>query len=154
MPDLMPLPGNHGWNRPLKPVAHLLEASPRIARDHIGQFSYRIFDFIIDFLGCFAEARVGRERRWNVLLQRDHVRLDAARKGQVKRRLTQAGIVWQARLSQTEAGSSMLANLLGAVFEGSAQKLVLHLLERGQLTENDQRQIRELLASNRRQPNA
>ena len=76
------------------------------------------------------------------------------RKGQVKRRLTQAGIVWQARLSQTEAGSSMLANLLGAVFEGSAQKLVLHLLERGQLTENDQRQIRELLASNRRQPNA
>ena len=76
------------------------------------------------------------------------------RKGQVKRRLTQAGIVWQARLSQTEAGSSMLANLLGAVFEGSAQKLVLHLLERGQLTENDQRQIRELLASNRRQPNS
>ena len=76
------------------------------------------------------------------------------RKGQVKRRLSPAGIVWQARLSQTEAGSSMLANLMGAVFEGSAQKLVLHLLERGQLTENDQRQIRELLASNRRQPNS
>jgi BlaI family transcriptional regulator, penicillinase repressor len=74
------------------------------------------------------------------------------RKGQVRRRLTRSGIVWQATLSQADAGSSMLANLLAGVFEGSAQKLVLHLLERGHLSETDQRQIRELLASNHHKP--
>ena len=76
------------------------------------------------------------------------------RKGQVKRSLTRAGIVWQATLSQAAAGSSMLANLVADVFEGSAQKLVLHLVERGHLSETDRRQIRDLLASNSRKPDS
>jgi BlaI family penicillinase repressor len=68
-------------------------------------------------------------------------------KGQVKRVTSQEGVVWEAVLTQTAAGNHLLRNLINRVFEGSAQKLVLHLLEKGNLSETDQREIRRLLVS-------
>jgi len=75
-------------------------------------------------------------------------------KGQVKRTVGGEGIRWQAVLSQTQAGSSLLANLVDGVFEGSAQKVVLHLLEEGQLSDDDREEIRKLLESRARKPRA
>jgi predicted transcriptional regulator len=72
-------------------------------------------------------------------------------KGQVRRRLSKDGVVWEAKLSHADAGSSMLATLVNDLFDGSAQKLVLHLIERDQLSEADRRQIQALL--DRRQNN-
>jgi predicted transcriptional regulator len=69
------------------------------------------------------------------------------RKGQVKRTAGAEGIRWQAMLSQKEAGSSLLANLVNRVFEGSAQKVVLHLLDQGHLSADDQEEIRRLLSA-------
>lgn len=72
------------------------------------------------------------------------------RKGQVKRVVDRDGIRWQAVLSQAEAGRGLLANLVERVFEGSAHKVVLHLLDDGQLTAEHQEQIRKLLAARAR----
>ena len=74
------------------------------------------------------------------------------RKGQVKRTAGTEGVRWQAVLSQKEAGSSLLANLVHRVFEDSAQQVVLHLLDEGHLSAEDQEEIRRLLTARTRKP--
>ena len=68
-------------------------------------------------------------------------------KGQVKRDDSGEEILWEATLSQKEAGSSYLQHLVNRVFDGSAGKLVLHLLEQHHLSAGEQRDIQELLAA-------
>ncbi len=68
-----------------------------------------------------------------------------SRKGQVERIDGAEGIRWQAILSQSEAGNSLLRRLVDRVFEGSTRNLVLHLLEAGHLSAQDQQEIRTLL---------
>ena len=68
-----------------------------------------------------------------------------SRKGQVERVEHGEGVRWQARLSQGEAGSSLLERLVERVFAGSTRKLVLHLLEAGHLSEEDRQELRSLL---------
>jgi len=68
-------------------------------------------------------------------------------KGLVERVSLGTGVVWQAKLTQQEAGSSMLQSLTNQLFEGSAQKLVLQLLEGGKLSRKDQEEIRNILAT-------
>lgn len=68
-------------------------------------------------------------------------------KGQVKRTDTGEGIVWEATLSRKEAGSHYLEHLVDRVFDGSAGKLVLHLLEHQQLSAAEQREIQQLMAA-------
>jgi BlaI family penicillinase repressor len=70
-------------------------------------------------------------------------------KRQVKRTITTRGAIWQATLSQEEAGNHCLQNLMNKLFEGSAQKLVVHLLARGNLSAKDQKEIRKLLGARR-----
>jgi len=70
-------------------------------------------------------------------------------KGLVERVSPGKGVVWQAKLTQKEAGSGMLQSLMNQLFEGSAQKVVLHLLEGGELSRKDQEEIRKMLASKR-----
>ena len=69
-------------------------------------------------------------------------------KGLVERVSPGSGVVWQAILTQKEAGGNMLQSLMNQLFEGSAQKVVLHLLEGGKLSRKDQEEIRKLLVSN------
>lgn len=52
-------------------------------------------------------------------------------------------------MSQADGGSSFLENLVNRVFEGSAQKLVMHLLEQGRLSDANQKEIRAMLMSRR-----
>jgi predicted transcriptional regulator len=68
-------------------------------------------------------------------------------KGLVERVSSGTGVVWKAKLTQKEAGGSMLQSLMNQLFEGSAQKVVLHLLEGGKLSRKDQEEIRKILAS-------
>ncbi len=66
-------------------------------------------------------------------------------KGLVERVSSGAGVVWEARLTQEAAGGGMLQSLMNRLFEGSAQKIVLHLLEGGKLSRKDQEEIRQML---------
>jgi BlaI family transcriptional regulator, penicillinase repressor len=68
-------------------------------------------------------------------------------KGLVQRVSPGTGVAWQAKLTQKEAGGSMLQTLMNQLFEGSAQKVVLQLLEGGKLSRKDQEEIRKLLTS-------
>ena len=66
-------------------------------------------------------------------------------KGLVKRRHGPRGYLWSARVSRKAATTGLLRKLLDGVFEGSAQRLVAHLLEEGRLSDRDRQQIRRLL---------
>ena len=70
-----------------------------------------------------------------------------SRKGQVEKVNSGDGVRWQAKLSQGEAGRNMVERLVERVFEGSTRNLVLHLLEAGNLSAEDQQEIRSLLAA-------
>jgi BlaI family penicillinase repressor len=71
-------------------------------------------------------------------------------KGLVERVSSNTGMVWEARLTREKAGSGMLQSLMNRLFEGSAQKVVLQLLEGGKLSEKDQDQIRHMLETKRK----
>jgi BlaI family transcriptional regulator, penicillinase repressor len=76
-------------------------------------------------------------------------------KGLVKRSSGARGSLWAARISQKTATAGLLGKLLERVFDGSAQRLVVHLLNEGRLSEQDRREIRRMLESpdKRNQPN-
>lgn len=66
-------------------------------------------------------------------------------KGLVKRAPGARGFLWSAKVSQVAAASSLLHKVLNHVFEGSAQRLVMHLLDEGKLSARDRQEIRRLL---------
>ena len=68
-------------------------------------------------------------------------------KGLVKRARGQRGFLWSAKVSQVAAASSLLGKVLDHVFDGSAQRLVAHLLDEGKLSAHDRQEIRRLLAA-------
>jgi predicted transcriptional regulator len=53
--------------------------------------------------------------------------------------------LWSARVTRQNATRGMIRKMLSNVFEGSASKLVMHLIEDGRLTPDEQEQIRALL---------
>jgi predicted transcriptional regulator len=68
-------------------------------------------------------------------------------KGLVKRARGPRGFLWSAKVSQAAAASGLLGKLLDHVFDGSAQRLVAHLLEEGKLNARDRQEIKRLLAA-------
>ena len=70
-------------------------------------------------------------------------------KGLVERVSSGSGVVWRAKLTQEAAGSGMLQRLMNQLFEGSAQKVVLHLLEEGKLSRKDREEITKMLTEKR-----
>ena len=68
-------------------------------------------------------------------------------KGLVHRKSTTQGYRWLARLDQRSAARGMTDKLLDGVFEGSAQRLVAHLFEEGQLRASDRKALERLFAS-------
>ena len=65
----------------------------------------------------------------------------------VKRSHGDRGSLWSAKVSQEAAASGLLNKVLNHVFDGSAQRLVAHLLDEGKLIEKDCQEIRRLLAA-------
>ncbi len=67
----------------------------------------------------------------------------------VKRTEGARGYLWSAKLTRRKAATGMLRKLMDVVFDGSAERLVAHLLESGELADEDRKEIRRLLDSAR-----
>jgi predicted transcriptional regulator len=67
----------------------------------------------------------------------------------VARKRTPRGYEWQARVSRSSAAEGMVAKLLQGLFDGSASRLVMHLVESGELTSAERRELGRLLAGER-----
>ncbi|MFI5457515.1 MAG: BlaI/MecI/CopY family transcriptional regulator [Isosphaerales bacterium] len=63
----------------------------------------------------------------------------------VQRRDGHACYLWSARVTRKAAASGLIGKLLDHVFDGSAQRLVAHLLEEGKFNDRDRVEIRRLL---------
>ncbi len=63
----------------------------------------------------------------------------------VRRKQTPQGYLWSAKTTRRSAALGMVRKLVDSVFDGSAQRLVAHLLESGQLDEHDRKEIYRLM---------
>jgi BlaI family penicillinase repressor len=63
----------------------------------------------------------------------------------VKRSDGERGYVWSARVSRTRTATEMVRKVLDHVFDGSAHRLVAHLLEEKGLDRAERDEIRKLL---------
>jgi BlaI family transcriptional regulator, penicillinase repressor len=63
----------------------------------------------------------------------------------VDRKQTPQGYLWSARTTRKSAAGGMVRKLVDLVFDGSAQRLVAHLLESGQLNEREREEIQKML---------
>jgi BlaI family penicillinase repressor len=57
------------------------------------------------------------------------------------------GYLWQARASRKATVSGLIGKLVQHIFDGSAHRLVAHLVEEGELDDDERREIAELLKS-------
>ena len=69
----------------------------------------------------------------------------------VRRRKGPRGYQWSAAISREATAQSMIGRLVDRLFEGSAQRLVAHLIEEGRLDRQDMHELRRLLAEAERQ---
>jgi predicted transcriptional regulator len=65
----------------------------------------------------------------------------------VKRKPAARGHQWSAAVTQSAAARSMVGKLVDGVFDGSAQRLVAHLVEDGHLSPKELAELRELIDS-------
>jgi BlaI family transcriptional regulator, penicillinase repressor len=63
----------------------------------------------------------------------------------VRRRSTPQGYVWSAKTTRQSAATGMVRKLVDSVFDGSAQRLVAHLLESDQLSDRERKELRQLI---------
>jgi BlaI family transcriptional regulator, penicillinase repressor len=68
-------------------------------------------------------------------------------KGLVARRDGPRGFVWSAAVSSGSTATGLVGKLVRQVFDGSARRLVAHLIQEGELDERDRDEIRTLLAA-------
>ncbi len=68
-------------------------------------------------------------------------------KGLVQRKPAARGHLWSAAVTQTAAARSMVGKLVDGVFNGSASRLVAHLVEAGQLSVDELDELRQLIES-------
>ena len=69
----------------------------------------------------------------------------------VRRRRAARGYQWTAVMSHDAAARSMVGKLVDGVFDGSAQRLVAHLVEGGNLSDRELAELRRLLDSQPKQ---
>lgn len=67
----------------------------------------------------------------------------------VKRKPATRGHQWSAAVTQSAAAHSMVGKLVDGIFDGSAQRLVAHLVEAGQLSPKELSELRTLIDTNR-----
>jgi predicted transcriptional regulator len=68
-------------------------------------------------------------------------------KGLVRRSGGQRGYLWAAAVTRENAARGMVGKIVDRLFDGSTGRLVAHLLEEGELTEAERREIQRLLSS-------
>jgi predicted transcriptional regulator len=69
-------------------------------------------------------------------------------KGLVKRKPARRGHQWSAAVTQNAAARSMVGKLVDGVFDGSASRLAVHLVEAGQLSADELTELRKLIDTN------
>ena len=75
-------------------------------------------------------------------------------KGLVRRKQAGGrGQKWSAIVTHAAAAKSMVGKLVDGVFDGSAQQLVAHLVERGKLSDSELAELRKLIDSQRSKSN-
>ncbi len=67
----------------------------------------------------------------------------------VERTHGRRGYVWSAKVSRREATTGLVQKLLDRLFDGSAERLVAHLLQSGELSAAERKQLRRLLGPHR-----
>ena len=68
-------------------------------------------------------------------------------KGLVRRKREGRGHQWSAAVTHAAAAHSMVGKLVDGIFDGSAQRLVAHLVEGGQLSAEELAELRALIQS-------
>jgi predicted transcriptional regulator len=63
----------------------------------------------------------------------------------VHRKRTPQGYLWSAKTTRQTAATGMVRKLVDLVFDGSAQRLVAHLLESDQISDRDRKELRRLI---------
>ena len=63
----------------------------------------------------------------------------------VHRKRTPQGYLWSAKTTREIAATGMVRKLVDLVFDGSAQRLVAHLLESDQLSDRERKELRRLM---------
>jgi BlaI family transcriptional regulator, penicillinase repressor len=63
----------------------------------------------------------------------------------VHRKRTPQGYLWSARSTRQTTAAGMVRKLVDLVFDGSAQRLVAHLLESDQLDDREREELRRLI---------
>lgn len=66
-------------------------------------------------------------------------------KGLVRREDGPKGYTYEAAVSRDAAASGLVGKLLNHVFDGSARRLVAHLIREGRLSDRERREVLELL---------
>lgn len=66
-------------------------------------------------------------------------------KGLVERTDGPRGYLWSAKITRKAARARLISRVIDAVFEGSAGRLVAHMLEAGKLSAQDRQEIQRLL---------
>src|SRR2546426_861638 len=89
------------------------------------------------------QARLPGERHYNSVLTIIRV---LERKGHLTHRVAGKAHVYRACQQPEKSRSRLLSHLIRQVFSGSAASLVLHLVETGDLTEDDLREVRQQMA--------
>src|SRR5271165_4120537 len=68
----------------------------------------------------------------------------------VQRKQGKQSYVWSARTTQQSAASGMVRKLVNLVFDGSAQRLVAHLVESGQLSDEEREAVRRMMSNEKK----
>ena len=63
----------------------------------------------------------------------------------VHRKRSPQGYLWSAKATRQIAATGMIRKVVDLVFDGSAQRLVAHLLESEQLSDRDREELRRLM---------
>lgn len=66
-------------------------------------------------------------------------------KGLVRRAEGPRGYLWSARASRKATSAGLLRKLIDHAFDGSASRLVAHMIEEGKLSDDDRQAIRRML---------
>jgi BlaI family transcriptional regulator, penicillinase repressor len=90
--------------------------------------------------------RQGRDVATTTVATMLRVMLD---KNLVRRKPVRRGHQWSAVVTQSAAARSMVGKLVENVFDGSAGRLAVHLVEAGQLSADELSELRKLIDSNR-----
>jgi BlaI family transcriptional regulator, penicillinase repressor len=66
----------------------------------------------------------------------------------VVRKAGKQGYLWSAKTTRKSAAMGMVQKLVDLVFDGSAERLVAHLVESGQISDQERKEIQKIMQDN------